>query len=388
MLVGGHCPGHELPGLRRCRVLGQHRGAVGDRVVDLACAQQQLGQVQPQSRVVGRHVDCFAEAVDQRVGHWLKIREPTPCPPGIFATTTPSAPAANPAAVPNATSVPTRWTHSCSTTSAPRLPTPTSCWPANKPSPCATPIPDDELLSAELARLDRKIEAADTERRRLIDLYQGGFIELPEMQRRATEVSSRRKELQHKRTSLAHERTALARDNQLRRRVHDFAARIHAVIDTLDDTQKQQLLRLLIEDVRVTGWHVQIRLRIALDPPPPADPTGPTSPTGKPRHHTRAQCQAKTVCVPLVTSSGASLSSRTASAVGVGTSVELVKVTHERRPSDTNWRPRQLSCFRGLSPRNRRALVFSRITFTFSRIGHPPAPSPDINCGAATLMVR
>ena len=150
-----------------------------------------------------------------------------------------------------------------------------------------TPIPDDELLTAELARLDRKIDAADTERRRLIDLYQGGFIELPEMQRRATEVSSRRKELQHKRTSLADERTALARDNQLRRRVHDFAARIHAVIDTLDDTQKQQLLRLLIEDVRVTGWHVQIRLRIALDPPPPPPDRGPTGPTGQPSPHPR-----------------------------------------------------------------------------------------------------
>ncbi len=144
--------------------------------------------------------------------------------------------------------------------------------------------PTTNSCSAELARLDRKIEAADTERRRLIDLYQGGFIELPEMQRRATEVSSRRKELQHKRTSLADERTALARDNQLRRRVHDFAARIHAVIDTLDDTQKQQLLRLLIEDVRVTGWHVQIRLRIALDPPPPA--TRPAR-TSKPPPHPR-----------------------------------------------------------------------------------------------------
>ena len=149
-----------------------------------------------------------------------------------------------------------------------------------------TPIPDDELLAAELARLDRKIEATDTERRRLIDLYQGGFIELPEMQRRSTEVASRRKELQHKRTSLADERTALARDNQLRRRVHDFAARIHAVIDTLDDTQKQQLLRLLVEDVRVTGWHVQIRLRIALDPPPP-EPPHPTGRTGKPPPHLR-----------------------------------------------------------------------------------------------------
>ena len=155
-----------------------------------------------------------------------------------------------------------------------------------------TPIPDDELLAAELARLDRKLDAADAERRRLLDLYQGGFIELPELQRRAAEIAARRKELQHKRTSLADERAALARDNQLRSRVHDFAARVHAIIDNLDDTQKQQLLRLLIEDVRVTGWHVQIRLRIALDPPPPepphpTGPTSPTGPTGKPAPHPR-----------------------------------------------------------------------------------------------------
>jgi hypothetical protein len=118
-----------------------------------------------------------------------------------------------------------------------------------------------------------KLDAADTKRRRLIDRCPGGFIELTELQHRATEISARRKKLQHKRTSLADERTTLARQTQLHRRVHDFAAHIHAVIDTLDDTQKQQLLRLLIEDVRVTGWHVPIRLRIALDPPP--DPTSP-----------------------------------------------------------------------------------------------------------------
>ena len=33
--------------------------------------------------------------------------------------------------------------------------------------------------------------------------------------------------------------------------------------------QRQQLLRLLIEDVHVTGWQVKIRLRIPLDPPDP-----------------------------------------------------------------------------------------------------------------------
>jgi hypothetical protein len=82
-----------------------------------------------------------------------------------------------------------------------------------------TPTPDDELLAAELAGLDRKPDAADAERRRLIDLYPGGFIQMPKMQRCATEIAARRKELQHNRTRLADERASLARDNQLRSRV-------------------------------------------------------------------------------------------------------------------------------------------------------------------------
>jgi site-specific DNA recombinase len=145
-----------------------------------------------------------------------------------------------------------------------------------------TPVPDDELLATELTRLGRKIDAAKAERRRLVDLYQAGLIELPEMQRRAAEVATRRHDLVAKRTNLAEQRAALTRDNQLRQRVHHFAARIRDVIDHLDDIQKQQLLRLLVEDVRVTGWHVKIRLRIALDPPPP-NPPPPDDPHNRDR---------------------------------------------------------------------------------------------------------
>jgi DNA invertase Pin-like site-specific DNA recombinase len=133
----------------------------------------------------------------------------------------------------------------------------------------STPIPDDELLAAELARLDRKIDATTAERRRLADLYQAGLIDLPELQRRSTEVTARRRDLQTKRDTLAAERTALTHGNLLRRRVTDFARQIREVIDHLDRPQKQQLLRLLIEDVHVTGWQVKIRLRIPLDPPDP-----------------------------------------------------------------------------------------------------------------------
>ncbi|MGH8890311.1 MAG: recombinase family protein [Acidothermaceae bacterium] len=146
-----------------------------------------------------------------------------------------------------------------------------------------TAVPDDELLAAELARLDRKLDGATAERRRLADLYQAGLIELPELQRRASEITTRQHELEIKRTTLAEQRAALTHGNLLRRRVHHFASRVLAVIDHLDPAQKQQLLRLLIQDVRVTGWHVEIRLLIPLDPP---DRDGGT-PTGAAPHAPR-----------------------------------------------------------------------------------------------------
>ena len=59
----------------------------------------------------------------------------------------------------------------------------------------------------------------------------------------------------------------------------NFARQIRDVIDQLDQPQKQHLLRLLIEDVHVTGWQVKIRLRIPLDPPDPGPlRPGPTDP--------------------------------------------------------------------------------------------------------------
>jgi site-specific DNA recombinase len=142
------------------------------------------------------------------------------------------------------------------------------------------PVPDDQLLAAELARLDRRLEAARTEHNRLIDLYQAGLIDMPELQRRAAAITARQRDTEQKRASLAAERADLARGNRLRYGVEHFADRVAAVIDELDHTQRQTLLRLLIEDVQVTGWHVTIRLRIPLDDPPGND--HPSSRTPRP----------------------------------------------------------------------------------------------------------
>ena len=126
----------------------------------------------------------------------------------------------------------------------------------------------DDLLATQLARLDRKIDSVAAERRRLADLYQASFIEREELLRRGKELELRRSALNAQREALIDQREQLAQQNRLRDRVERFAHKVRATIDRLDFAQRQKLLRLVVDDVRVTGWRVEIRFRIPLDSPP------------------------------------------------------------------------------------------------------------------------
>ncbi len=142
----------------------------------------------------------------------------------------------------------------------------------------ATPTPDDELLTVQLGKLDRRVERTETERRRLIDLYQTGLIDKNELTRRAADIDARHRQLQAERTGLIEQRSELTRGNQLRRRVTNFAKKVTHAIDELDFEQRQQLLRLVVEEVRVKGWHVEIKLRIPLEERPEQRPTSGPAP--------------------------------------------------------------------------------------------------------------
>jgi len=142
------------------------------------------------------------------------------------------------------------------------------------------PAPDDELLAAQLERLDRRLQATDAERRRLADLYQAGVIDQPELSRRAAELDARRRHHQAERQALATQQSELAQHNRLSQRIESFAARALARLNGLDFEGRQQLLRLVLEDVRVQGWQVELRLRIPLDQHPPDDTTMPASSSG------------------------------------------------------------------------------------------------------------
>jgi len=126
---------------------------------------------------------------------------------------------------------------------------------------------DDELLEVQLARFDRKLEASAAERRRIADLYQAGFIEREELVRRGKELQTRQRTLKEQREALTIQRGELAQQNKLRERIEGFAETVRASIGQLDFEQQQKLLRTVLEEVRVQGWQVELRLRIPLDPP-------------------------------------------------------------------------------------------------------------------------
>ncbi|HZU80627.1 MAG TPA: recombinase family protein [Acidimicrobiales bacterium] len=151
------------------------------------------------------------------------------------------------------------------------------------------PLPDDELLATQLARLERQVVTTEVEDRRLLDCYQAGMIELAELTRRMDEVKTRRGHLVDQRDQLVAARSELASENRLRARVQDFADRVAAGIDALDFSGRQRLLRLVVERVRVTGWRVEIHLRIPLDQPPPPEQTKPSARPRSPRPRARRQ---------------------------------------------------------------------------------------------------
>jgi len=136
-----------------------------------------------------------------------------------------------------------------------------------------TPAADDELLAAQLDRLERRLQTTRSERGRIADLYQAGVIDSTEMRRRSAEIETRSRRFDQERQALIARQTELATDNRLHQHITGFAQQALAGIDALDFEGRQQLMRLMLEDVRVRGWQVELRLRIPLDTNPPTSGT-------------------------------------------------------------------------------------------------------------------
>jgi site-specific DNA recombinase len=140
------------------------------------------------------------------------------------------------------------------------------------------PANENELVAAQLKRLDGALKSHERERARLLDAYQAGLLELDELTSRTAAITARRDQLTQEKDVLTSRSAELATENRLRRRLAGFAEQIVASLDDLDTEGRRRLLRLVIEKVRVTGWRVEIHLKIPLPDDPPDDDPPPPEP--------------------------------------------------------------------------------------------------------------
>ena len=141
-----------------------------------------------------------------------------------------------------------------------------------------TPPDENELVTAQLKRLDSALDNNERERTRLLDAYQAGLIDLDELTRRTAALTARRDQLAQEKTTLTNRSAELATENRLRRRLAGFAEQVAASLDDLDIDGRRRLLRLVVEKIRVTGWRVEIHLKIPLPDDPPGDDPAPPGP--------------------------------------------------------------------------------------------------------------
>jgi len=118
-------------------------------------------------------------------------------------------------------------------------------------------------------RLASQIKLANRELSRLLDAYQGGVIELPELQKRRHLVNSKLEMLERERELL--EKTAIEqkKETDIKANLEEFAALVSSNLKHISFENKQKLLRMVIDKVVVKDWRVDLHYNIPLAKPAP-----------------------------------------------------------------------------------------------------------------------
>src|SRR5215216_5292197 len=123
-----------------------------------------------------------------------------------------------------------------------------------------------------LKTIDQAIAQVERQKRRLLDAYLGGVLELPELQRKRKELGERSESLLAQKRQLeasANERMELAK---IADSIERFCEQVTKGLSNATFEQKRTLVELLIDQVVVTDEEVEIRYAV------PTSPEGPHHP--------------------------------------------------------------------------------------------------------------
>ena len=105
---------------------------------------------------------------------------------------------------------------------------------------------DQSLLSTQLEHIRKRLGQVKGERRRLLDVYQRGFIEKNEFESRISQVADRAAQLQADLESLEQDSQQANASLNLSRRLHDFTSTITGRLDKMTFHERQMLVLSLI----------------------------------------------------------------------------------------------------------------------------------------------
>ena len=122
-------------------------------------------------------------------------------------------------------------------------------------------------------RLKEQIKLANRELSRLLDAYQCGALELPELQKRRQLVNSKIEMLNREQELLMKIAADKKKETDIKASLGEFAALVSSNLKRISFENKQKLLRIVLDKVVVNDWKVDVYYNIPLPKPtpPPAE---------------------------------------------------------------------------------------------------------------------
>jgi site-specific DNA recombinase len=131
---------------------------------------------------------------------------------------------------------------------------------------------DEDGSNEKDDKLKTQIRLANKELSRLLDAYQYGAVELPELQKRRKLVDSKLEMLNREQELLRKMVAEQKKETDIRTSLGEFAALVSTNLKRISFENKQKLLRMVLDKVVVNEWRVDVHYNIPLPkstPPPP-----------------------------------------------------------------------------------------------------------------------
>ncbi|MGB2886089.1 MAG: recombinase family protein [Candidatus Acidiferrales bacterium] len=119
-------------------------------------------------------------------------------------------------------------------------------------------------LSEQGQKLATQIKLANTEMTRLLDAYQAGTIELPELQKRRRLVDAKLDTLHREKELLEKMAREQKQEGDIRRDLEEFRALVSDRAQHSSFEDKQKLMRMVLDKVVVKDWRVDVHYNIPL----------------------------------------------------------------------------------------------------------------------------